>query len=197
MNTETQTPKASMSEVVMRKHELVNILKENKEKHDILFDTAREEYWETAKQITSEKQKKLGLSVKEFQEEIDFQINKLNKKIENKETLPYQLAVKTIAWDFGLNLVYPENHTKDYEKAIRMMEASIYEEVALSAEEFDSYVLNNWEWKQKFLVSNSYYLNNRKNRLGNFNLLSGSTITGTCLSKASADALTDLGSDAF
>jgi hypothetical protein len=181
-----------MQEVVMKKDGLINILKENKAKHDSIFETSKEEYWITAKQVVNEKQKKLEVSIRDFQEQIDFQIKRLDKKIENKETIPNYLEIRQVAWDFTLPIQYPENHTKDYEKAIRMMEASIYDTVSLSAEEFDSYVLNNWEWKEKFIISNSYYLNNRKNRVGSF-----APISGMALSKASFDAITTGGTNAF
>jgi hypothetical protein len=151
---------ASMSEVVMKKDELIKALIENKAKHDALFEASVIGYWETAKAQLKEKQKELTVALSEFKEDAETQINRTFNKAENKQPLPNRLEIKGFAWSSSLSLAYPENHTKDYERAIRMMHASIYDEVKLSEHEFDQFVLNNWEWKARFVTSNANYLSN-------------------------------------
>jgi hypothetical protein len=151
---------ASMNEVVMKKEELLKVLIENKAKHDTIYDAAVVGYWDAAKDRLTQKRKELSTALKEFGEDVDTQFSRLSKKIEAKEVLPYSIAVRGLQWATNLDLVFPENHTKDYERAIRMMQASIYDEVRLSEQEFDSYVLNNWDWKEKFIASNTFYVNN-------------------------------------
>jgi len=152
-----ETPKASMQEVVMKKEKLIKSLIENKAKHDTLFEIAVQGYWEKAKEKLEEKSKTLTISVKELENDIKYQLNKIYTKLEQKETLPSSISYHGFTWNSSLNLPYPENHSNDYERAIRMMQSSIYDEVKLSENEYDRYVLNNWEWKQSFINNNIQY----------------------------------------
>ncbi len=54
--------------------------------------------------------------------------------------------------------VPPEDHTKDYDRVIAMLGASVADEVELSAHEFDNYVQDDWGWKELWATSNSKYL---------------------------------------
>jgi hypothetical protein len=149
---------ASMSEVVMKKDELLTHLIKNKAKHDVVLATAIAGYWDLAKAKIEEKQKKLLENVTEWKEECDREFTKYYAKIEAKEQLPSHVSLKMFGVDTNLGLVYPQDHSQDYDRAIRMMQASIYDEVELTVNEFDAYVLNNWEWKNNFLFSNSVYV---------------------------------------
>lgn len=166
MTNNTEIKLASMNEVVMKKDELVKVLEENKAKHDVLYETAVAGYWELAKEKLAEKKGKLDAALEELKGDVLHEVGKLEKKLDAKEVLPYSIACHGFKWDSALGLVYPENHTKDYDRAIRMMKASIYDEVKLSEGEFDAYVLNDWEWKQKFLLSNSGYVDTMRTRYG-------------------------------
>lgn len=166
LRSSNEVPTASMNEVVMRKEELLNVLIENKAKHDAIYDAAVAGYWETAQEKLQEKRRQLSLALEEFGQDVETQFKRLENKVEKKEILPYSIQVRGLQWATNLDLIFPENHTKDYERAIRMMQASIYNEVRLSEQEFDSYVLNNWEWKEKFLASNSYYVDNIRGKKG-------------------------------
>jgi hypothetical protein len=148
-----------MHEVVMKKDELLKALVENKAKHDTIFDAAVAGYWELAKEKIDEKRKQLNEAITIFHEDVSTDLKRIEAKVQAKETVPHAINSKGLDFSFSLNLAYPENHTKDYERAIRMMGASIYDEVRLSEQEFDQYVLNNWEWKGKFTASNLGYVN--------------------------------------
>lgn len=54
-------------------------------------------------------------------------------------------------------LEVPVNHTKDYDRIIRMVEMSVADEIELSQRDFSAYVMDDWTWKQQFLTSNSTY----------------------------------------
>lgn len=47
-------------------------------------------------------------------------------------------------------LVEPESHAADYERAIRMLEMSVDTEVKVSDDEFRQLVLNEWHWRPMF-----------------------------------------------
>ena len=157
MNQETQKF-ASMSEVVMSKQELINKLIENKAKHDVVLATAISGYWELAQQKVDGKHQKLVAQLGEWTAEAERELKKISEQIQKKETLPNYIGIKAISFDNSLGLVYPQDHSKDYDRALRMMESSVYDKVQLSVDEFDSYVLNNWEWKANFIASNSLYV---------------------------------------
>lgn len=52
----------------------------------------------------------------------------------------------------------PEDHTKDYDRVLKMLDMSVDDEVTLDASAFAKYVLDDWGWKQNWATSNSKYL---------------------------------------
>lgn len=57
----------------------------------------------------------------------------------------------------SLTLVEPMDQTKDYDRAIKMLEMSVDNEIELAETDFRSYVLDEWHWKGQFNLSNSRY----------------------------------------
>jgi hypothetical protein len=56
-----------------------------------------------------------------------------------------------------ISIPAPVDQTKDYDRAIGMLKMSIEEEVMLTERDYQCYVLDDWEWKQKFLLSSRPY----------------------------------------
>lgn len=56
-----------------------------------------------------------------------------------------------------LTLVAPMDQTKDYDRAIAMLEMSVDETIKLSEYDFSCYVLDEWRWKGQWSISNSPY----------------------------------------
>lgn len=54
-------------------------------------------------------------------------------------------------------LPQPEDHTDDYDRAILTLEWTVFDEVALTINEFDMYVRDNWRWKEEFVGTTSLY----------------------------------------
>lgn len=160
MTKQTEPQFASMDVVVMKKVELLETLVKNKAKHDTLYQISVSGYWELANTILEKKRTELLTSLVELKDDVKYQLDKIQTKIENKQELPSSIYYHGFSWNNGLNLQYPENHTNDYERAIRMMNSSIYEEVQLTVAQYDQYVLNNWEWKNKFLIASNNILGN-------------------------------------
>jgi hypothetical protein len=52
----------------------------------------------------------------------------------------------------------PEDHTKDYNRVLTMLEMSVDDEITLDATHFAQYVLDDWGWKLNWATSNSKYL---------------------------------------
>lgn len=58
----------------------------------------------------------------------------------------------------AINLPLPVDHTKDYDRIIRMVEMDRSEgSIELTETDFAMYVMDDWSWKQQFLVSNTNY----------------------------------------
>lgn len=52
----------------------------------------------------------------------------------------------------------PEDHTDDYKRIVSMLEMSVDEVVELTELEFSQFVLDDWEWKERWTASNSKYM---------------------------------------
>jgi hypothetical protein len=51
----------------------------------------------------------------------------------------------------------PVSYEKEYEKAIKMIEFEIREEIEISTQDFDKYFLDEWSWKENFLSNSGLY----------------------------------------
>lgn len=60
-------------------------------------------------------------------------------------------------WDAMIVLVQPENHTKEYDRAIQMLEMDINDTVILDEQQFTMFVQDEWGWTDRFLTSNAPY----------------------------------------
>jgi len=52
----------------------------------------------------------------------------------------------------------PEDHTRDYDNAIRMLELSVDNEIELDEQDFQHYVMDQWVWRAAFTATNVRYL---------------------------------------
>lgn len=57
-----------------------------------------------------------------------------------------------------LGLEEPADHTKDYDRVIRMLEMSVDTEVELTQAEFAQYVMDAWTWKDQFTETSNKYI---------------------------------------
>src|ERR1035437_8357393 len=61
-----------------------------------------------------------------------------------------------------IQLVAPEDHTKDYDRVLRMLELSLDNIVTLSEPEFTNLVQDIWMWSRSWAASNSAYTYSKK-----------------------------------
>ncbi len=59
----------------------------------------------------------------------------------------------------------PVDQTHDYDRVIAMLEMSVDEVVELDETAFANYVLDDWDWTQRFLTTNSTYSARARQRL--------------------------------
>lgn len=51
----------------------------------------------------------------------------------------------------------PIDQTREYDRTIRLLEMDTRDEIDLTEQEFACYVMDQWQWRQQFLVGNSKY----------------------------------------
>lgn len=56
-----------------------------------------------------------------------------------------------------ISIQRPEDHTREYDRALKMLEMEVGDTVTISADDFQHLVQDDWEWKHQFLASNSRY----------------------------------------
>jgi hypothetical protein len=52
----------------------------------------------------------------------------------------------------------PQDHTKDYDRVLRMLELSLDNELELTQQDFAKYVMDDWEWKALWTQSTAAYV---------------------------------------
>lgn len=73
-------------------------------------------------------------------------LNKHVEDIRNGKVIPASIV-----------LPRPEDHTRDYDRVIELLELSDGDKVTLTEDEFAQYIQDDWSWKRQFLMSNSFY----------------------------------------
>lgn len=64
-----------------------------------------------------------------------------------------------------INFPYPEDHTRDYDRVLTMLDMSIEDEIVLDETDFAMYVMDDWGWKRQFLVANAAYSTTARSQL--------------------------------
>lgn len=117
-----------MQKVTLDKVELLGVLRQNREKH-----------------VTEFKEADTG-----YREAVVEALEKTLAAVRAGEMTSASLMAAAA-------LRKPENHTKDYDRAIRMLEMSQDPTLVLEEEDFSQYVLDEWNWKEQFVSSTLAY----------------------------------------
>ncbi len=149
-----------VKDVVINKGKLLAIIKENKARHDALFEAALSGYWISAKTVIEQKQKEFKEYLVTLKSDFTYGSNMILDKIAKQEKVDDygSIPLNNSYFNYGVNLKYPESHEAEYNRAIRAIELNIYENIELSEIEFNQYVMNDWSWKNSFVTSNSNYI---------------------------------------
>jgi hypothetical protein len=154
----------SLQKVKVSKAQVLDIVRENKEKHDQLLKEAIEGYWIAAEEELKKLEKE---SLATYERAHREQLKKIRKQYKEqvkglKEQVKKELALVAKRERNGYSYFrkpYPEDHGDDYEGTIRRLELLVDDNVELDTHEFDSYVRNKWDWKDSFLANNLAYAN--------------------------------------
>ena len=143
----------SLQKIKVSKSELLTIVRDNKKKHDEIYEAAESGYWLEAEEFLKKHQKdQLTALKKNYQKtvkDLKKQVAKELRMVEQKKKDGY----------FYMRKPFPENHSDDYQGAIQRLELCVDPEIELENNEFDSYVRNKWAWRSTFLSTNSGYAN--------------------------------------
>lgn len=56
-----------------------------------------------------------------------------------------------------VSLPAPSDHTDDYDRALKMLEWSLDDEIQIDEQTFAELVMDDWSWKREFYTTNSVY----------------------------------------
>lgn len=146
MNIENYRP--TINETRLKKDQLLDITKQNKQTHNEIYDAAVELFWirveQEAHNSIEDKEKWIEIQMKEFRKELNETKKAAAIKLEKVKNKDRDNLVTCVA--------YPQNFVKYYDQTIKQLELSLDEIVILSSEQFGKYVMNEWEWKTYFLA---------------------------------------------
>lgn len=97
------------------------------------------------------------IHIKEYEEVYDeYQVDVIAKMKKLLSAAKKVNRLKEIDTRVGLNP--PRSNETDYNMAIKMLEFSIDDELEITQNEFEQYVLNEWDWTRQFANSKLTYL---------------------------------------
>jgi hypothetical protein len=64
-------------------------------------------------------------------------------------------TVELMSVSFGLPV--PQDHTKEYDRAISMLEMCVEPELLIDEDSFDNFVMDNWPWQEQFKTMSARY----------------------------------------
>jgi len=144
----------SLSKIKVSNEKLLTIVRENKKKHDEIYEAAVDGYWLEADEFLKKYQKETLIAMKKQYRK---QVKDLKKQVAKEMRLIDQK--KKDGGFIYMRKPFPENHSDAYQSVIGKLELSVDPEIELLDNEFEWYVRNKWDWRQSFLATNTNYAN--------------------------------------
>lgn len=117
-----------MRTVTVKTKELIKVLKKNRDLHETEFTEAYEGY----RQLVQEALEARLVIVKKNEEKFDLYFHDIDTA--------------------------PDNHTKDYQNVIDMLELGTEKSATLTMQEYLQFYKNEWAWQQNWQMSNAQYV---------------------------------------
>lgn len=114
--------------VNVKRSELLEVLKKNREQHKLDYKEAVEGY--------------RGAKIKALEDALE--------KVKTEEK-PEKISL-------NVSLNRPVNYINEYNQVIDMLEMSVDEFIKLDTDSFQAYIKDNWSWKRSFMSSNATYM---------------------------------------
>ena len=116
-----------MNAIKMKRLELLEIVRQNMQKHTAEYDESVEDYKVLVLKITNS-----------------------NLKLAKTADLKNFKQIKSLPQ-------HPSSHEDSYKRAVRMLELSVDDIIEIEEDVFNQLVLDEWSWKQHFDASNIMY----------------------------------------
>lgn len=191
--------------VVVPKDKLLEALEANRTKHNSIYESALAGYWIQAQEVLHKKKVEFDEAIAKVATEFEKQSTQFGASFTHQLTgmqyyvdeknqakmagyfsLGSQISVQ-VPFNNSLSLVAPESHVEDYDRVIDLLKYTVADKVELSIKDFESYVRNNWAWRQSFLGTNATYTNSLIAISGCVGFLNNATITTGCISMGSTN----------
>jgi len=125
---------------------LLEKLRENRARHEEIFDEAMVSYREEVLEGLEGLSETLNDKIGDLVECLDTTRSNEDKTESFRD------------YDFSVSPLYltkPSNHLIDYDRTILMIKNCQQGDIELSQQEYSQYVMDNWDWQQSFMTSNS------------------------------------------
>jgi len=130
----------------------------------ILEDNSLKEYWimhSAMLEITVTKEKLLGILLENrdehalvYEEAVAGYHDACLKRLEEEKA---RLLARKDPIEVRIHLPVPQDHTKDYDRLIKMIEISEDTEFDLNEQQAANYIMDEWHWTNQWLASNAGY----------------------------------------
>lgn len=138
--------------VTVKRLDLLEKLKSNRIKHEKDYLDAVSGYKAQAKERLEKLKTKILKAANDNFEVIALKIEQFNPNAENPLSNSISLINET-----HFTLEVPKSHTRSYDIAIQMAEWEVNDTIELTQAQFQSFVLDDWEWRAKFDLIKSTY----------------------------------------
>lgn len=141
-----------MRKTKVRRIEVLERVKANKEKHVAEYREAFVTYQEEMKDLVTQRKKDIEVA-------LNAALGKVLVANVDKDKPVYMPHMGHLL--SFTELAPPVSHEKDYEQVIQMLQMEVEDTVDLESDQFACFVMDDWDWKEEFRNTTEFY-NSRK-----------------------------------
>lgn len=143
----------SPRKVKVQRLKLLETLKQNLDTHRKEYQESLLAYQSLAKERLHKLQRKAQQALADNFAAIERKIDRFDPESEDHDLSDTVVLLNTLSF----NLKVPQDHSRSYEVAIQMAEWEVEETIELTQDQFQAFVLDDWEWQQEFKFLNRSY----------------------------------------
>lgn len=143
----------SPRKVKVQRLKLLETLKQNLDTHRKEYQESLLAYQSLAKERLHKLQRKAQQALADNFAAIEQKIDRFDPESEDHDLSDTVVLLNTLSF----NLKVPQDHSRSYEVAIQMAEWEVEETIELTQDQFQAFVLDDWEWQQEFKFLNRSY----------------------------------------
>lgn len=136
--------------VTVKREQLLETLRSNLQKHQKEYQEALDGYKDLAREKLVRLREKAGRDLEENFDKIAGRIERFDPEEGMSDTV-------VLLQSLTFTLKVPEDHSDSYKVAISMAEWDVNETVELTQTQFQSFVLDDWDWQDEFKSVSAQY----------------------------------------